>query len=330
VAQTIPWSWYSDPEILRREQERIFRSSWQYVGHDGMVAEDGDQFAVDAGDVPVLVVRDADTVRAFLNVCRHRGSQLLEAPASAKTIQCPYHAWTYGLDGRLRAAPRADREADFDREELALVELRLEPWGQLLFVNPDADAPPLADTLGPLRELVPLDGLAFRLRDEYELAANWKIASENFLECYHCPVAHKGFSAAFEVSPDTYRLEATTDHVLSQFAPSRTDGEGHFHFVWPNLKLSVYPGPPNLSIGPLLPVGPERSRGYLDYFFGPDADEGWIEELLAFDRQVGAEDRVLVERVQRGVRSGLIEHGRLLPESEQLVSRFQQLVRAAL
>jgi phenylpropionate dioxygenase-like ring-hydroxylating dioxygenase large terminal subunit len=328
--QTLPWSWYTDPEVLRREQERIFRSAWQYVGHGGMVAEHGDQLASEAGDVPVLVVREGEELRAFLNVCRHRGSQLVEGSGNGKSIQCPYHAWTYGLDGSLRAAPRADREAGFDAEGLSLVELRLEQWGPLLFVNPDAEAPPLLETLGPVPELVPLDGLTFHVRDDYELGANWKIACENYLECYHCPVAHKGFSAAFEVSPDSYRLEPTGEHVLSQFAPSKDDGEGQFHFVWPNLRINVYPGPGNVSVGPMLPAGPERSRGYLDYFFAPDADEGWIEELMAFDRQVGAEDRVLVERVQRGVRSALIEHGRLLPESEQLVARFQQLVRAAL
>ena len=328
--QTLPWSWYTDPDVHRREQERIFRSAWQYVGHEGMAAEDGDRFAAAAGDVPVLVARDGETVRAFLNVCRHRGSQLVEGSGNGKSIQCPYHAWTYGLDGSLRAAPRADREADFDAEGLSLVELRLERWGPLLFVNPDTEAQPLLETLGPVPELVSLDGLDFHVRDDYELDANWKIACENYLECYHCPVAHKGFSAAFEVSPDSYRLEPTGEHVLSQFAPSKDDGEGQFHFVWPNLRINVYPGAGNVSVGPMLPAGPERSRGYLDYFFAPDADEGWIEELMAFDRQVGAEDRVLVERVQRGVSSALIEHGRLLPESEQLVARFQELVRAAL
>ena len=330
MADTLPWSWYSDPEVLRREQERIFRSAWQYVGHEAMAAEPGDRFAAEAGDVPVLVVNDGDTLRAFLNVCRHRGSQLEDGARNGKSIQCPYHAWTYGLDGRLLAAPRAEREADFDPADLALVELRLERWGPLLFVNPDREAAPLAEVLGPLPDLVPLDGLVFRLRDDYELAANWKIASENFLECYHCPVAHKGFSAAFEVSPEAYRLETPSSLVMSQFAPSRTEGQGQFHFVWPNLKLNVYPGPANLSVGPLLPAGPGRSRGYLDYFFEPDADEIWIEELLAFDRQVGDEDRALVERVQRGVRSGLVEHGRLMPQSEQLVAHFQELVRAAL
>jgi phenylpropionate dioxygenase-like ring-hydroxylating dioxygenase large terminal subunit len=328
--RTLPYSWYTDPEVLRREQERIFRTAWQYVGHEGVVADDGDQFAAEAGGVPVVVVRDGATLRAFLNVCRHRGSQLVEGSGNGKSIQCPYHAWTYALDGSLRAAPRADLEAGFDSAGLSLVELRLEQWGPLLFVNPDRDAQPLLKTLDPVPELVPLDGLQFRLRDDYELEANWKIACENYLECYHCPVAHKGFSAAFEVSPDSYRLEPTGELVLSQFAPSKGDGEGQFHFVWPNLRINIYPGAGNVSVGPMLPAGPERSRGFLDYFFAPDADETWIEELMAFDRQVGAEDRVLVERVQRGVRSALLEHGRLLPESEQLVARFQELVRSAL
>ena len=330
AARTTPWSWYSDPEVLRREQEMIFRRSWQYVGHAGRAERVGDRFAAWAGEVPVLVVRAEDGLRAFLNVCRHRGSLLVEGEENRASIQCPYHAWTYGLDGSLRAAPRSEREGAFDPAELSLVPLRLETWGPFLFVNPDPDARPLAETLGRLPELLPLDGLMFHIRDDYELAANWKIGCENYLECYHCPVAHKGFSAAYETDPDTYRLEAVADHVLSQFAPSKGAGEGQFHFVWPNLKLNVYAGTPNLSIGPLLPAGPERSTGYLDYFFAPDADPGWIEELLEFDREVGGEDRALVERVQKGVRSGLVAEGNLLGESEQLVARFQELVAGAI
>ena len=330
LARSVPWSWYSDPEVLRLEQERIFRRAWQYVGHDGRAAEVGARFAAWAGDVPVLVVRTDDGLRAFLNVCRHRGSLLVEGDGAQASIQCPYHAWTYGLDGSLRAAPRSEREPDFDGSELSLVPLLLESWGPFLFVNPDENAPPLAETLGPLPELLSVDELVFRSRDDYELAANWKIGCENYLECYHCPVAHKGFSAAYDVDPDSYRLEPSGKHVLSQFAPAHGTGEGQFHFVWPNLRLNVYAGTANLSIGPLLPAGPERSTGFLDHFFAPDADQHWVEELLAFDRQVGAEDSVLVERVQQGVRSGLLEEGRLLGESEQLVARFQELVGGAL
>jgi phenylpropionate dioxygenase-like ring-hydroxylating dioxygenase large terminal subunit len=330
MAQSLPWSWYSDPDVLRREQERIFRRAWQYVGHSGRVPEVGDRFSAWAGEIPVLVVRAEEGVRAFLNVCRHRGSLLVDGEGNGKSVQCPYHAWTYDLDGSLRAAPRSDREPDFETEGLSLVPLRTSAWGPFLFGNPDEEAPPLVETLGALADLVPVDSLVFHSRDDYELAANWKIACENYLECYHCPVAHKGFSAAYDVDPDEYRLERSSDHVLSQFAPSRGEGEAQFHFVWPNLKLNAYAGTPNLSIGPLLPAGPERSTGFLDYFFAPDADPGWVDELLEFDRQVGAEDRVLVERVQKGVRSGLIDEGRLLGESEQLVARFQELVAGAI
>jgi phenylpropionate dioxygenase-like ring-hydroxylating dioxygenase large terminal subunit len=329
AVRTLPWSWYSDPDVLRREQERIFRHAWQYVGHTGRVEQVGDRFAAWAGEIPVLVVRAEDGLRAFLNVCRHRGSLLVDGEGTGRSVQCPYHAWTYDLDGSLRAAPRSDREPGFESEGLSLVKMRLETWGPFLFVNPDDEAPPLADTLGPVTDLVPVDDLVFHVRDDSELEANWKIACENYLECYHCPVAHKGFSAAYDVDPDEYRLEPIAEHVLSQFAQSRREGEAQFHFVWPNLRLNAYAGTPNLSIGPLLPAGPERSTGYLDYFFAQDADPAWVEDLLEFDRQVGAEDRVLVERVQKGVRSGIVAEGHLLGESEQLVARFQELVTAA-
>ena len=109
AVRTLPWSWYSDPDVLRREQERIFRRAWQYVGHTGRVEQVGDRFAAWAGDIPVLVVRGEDGVRAFLNVCRHRGSLLVDGEGTGKSVQCPYHAWTYDLDGSLRAAPRSDR-----------------------------------------------------------------------------------------------------------------------------------------------------------------------------------------------------------------------------
>jgi phenylpropionate dioxygenase-like ring-hydroxylating dioxygenase large terminal subunit len=330
MERTLPWNWYFEPEILRREQETIFRRAWQYVGHLGQVGEPGSYFAGRAGDVPVVVTRPADgELRAFLNVCRHRGSVLVEGDGKRATLQCPYHAWTYGLDGALRAAPRSDETAP--REELGLLPLRVDTWGPFVFVNPSGDGESLRDTLGDLWEALPLDGLEFHHRVEYELESNWKIACENFLECYHCAVAHPAFSAVVDVSPEEYRLEEHPWH-LSQYAHLRDNGDarGQFHFVWPNLKLNVYPGRPNLSIGPVWPEGPERSRGFLDYFFAPGEDETWIRDLLELDDQVGREDTALVERVQRGVRSGVLAEGRLLGESERLIARFDGLVREAL
>jgi len=326
---TLPFSWYSDPEQLRREQRLVFARSWQYAGRAAEVSEPGSFLATWAGDVPILVVRDREgALRAHLNVCRHRGSLLVEGCGRRETIQCGYHAWTYDLDGSLRAAPRSDREPGFDPADWSLVPASVDTWGPFLFVNPDPGAAPLADTLGELPDLlarvIDVDSLAFHSCVRSDLAANWKIAVENFLECYHCPTAHPGFSAAVDVHPDRYVLEPH-ETFAAQLCAARDDGSGgQFHLVWPNTAINVFPGPANLSIGPILPAGAERTTRYLDYFFAPDADAATLAEFFAFDDQVGAEDTALVEAVHRGMRSGLVEHGRLLLSSEALVHAFQR------
>jgi choline monooxygenase len=344
--RTIPWSWYTDPAVLELEHRRIFRRSWQYVGRQDELAETGSFVATRVADVPILLVRDElGTLRAFLNVCRHRGSLLREGAGKRATIQCPYHAWTYGLDGSLKSAPRLDRESDADQAELGLVTLPLETWGPLVFVSADREAGPLADFLGGVPERmasagIELDSLRFVQRSKSELACNWKIAAENFLECYHCQVAHPGFSAVMDVSPDAYLLDADGGRMSQQspprpeprgaYDPSGEIERGQFHLLFPGTVVNVMPGRPNLTIGPIVPLAAERTHRFLDYFVAEDADAAWIEEALAFDEQVGAEDRALVERVQSGVRAGLIEEGRLLPESERLIVHFQGLVVDAL
>lgn len=343
---TLPWSWYTDPAVLHLEHERVFRRSWQYVGHASEVSEPGSFAATRVGDVPVVLVRDEEgAIRAFLNVCRHRGAVVCDGSGRRATLQCPYHAWTYALDGRLLAAPRLEREGRDDREKLGLLPLRLETWGPFLFVNPDPDAVPLSEVLEDVPERIAGAGidvtsLRFVQRAESELDANWKIVSENFLECYHCPTAHPGFAAVMDVSPESYLLE-THAWRMTQHGPPRAEprgsydpsGEverGQFHLFFPGTVVNVMPGRPNLSIGPILPLGPERTYRFLDYFVAPDADEAWIREMLEFDSQVGVEDRALVERVQAGIRSGLLDGGRLMPESERLVAHFQALVADAL
>ena len=184
-----------------------------------------------------------------------------------------------------------------------------------------------------LPELLDPSVLVFRERTGFELAANWKVAVENYLECYHCPVAHKGFSALVDVDPDAYRLEVSNG-LLSQYGERRREGSGEptcqFHLVWPALKVIVYPGEANLSIGPVWPTGPEQAAGFLDYFFGADVSDETARELIEFDDQVGREDRGLVEAVQRGLRSGLIDHGRLLLDSERLIDAFQERLASLL
>jgi len=333
MTATLPFAWYSDEEQLRRERSRIFARSWQYAGRAEQVAEPGSFLAADAGGVPILVTRDdAGALRAFLNVCRHRGAVLTEGCGTRATIQCHYHAWTYGLDGSLRAAPRSEREAGFEPAEWSLVPASAGIWGPFLFVNPDPDAAPLEEWLGDLPAIlgrdVDLDGLVFHSRVEFGAHANWKIVVENFLECYHCPTAHPAFSDEVDVHPDRYLLEPHPTFA-AQFCRAKGTGElGQFHLLYPNTGLNVFPGPPNLSIGPIGPNGPNRTERFLDYFFAPDADPAWREEFFAFDDQIGREDTALVESVHRGAASGLLEHGRLLLGSEPLLAAFQDWVAA--
>jgi nitrite reductase/ring-hydroxylating ferredoxin subunit len=340
VETTLPYGWYTDPEILRREEERIFRPAWQYVGHSGQLASPG-YFATEVGRTPVVVTCDRDGVmRGFVNVCRHRGFALAEGEQRRETLQCPYHAWTYGLDGSLRKAPRSEDEPDFPQDELGLVPIAVGTWGPFVFANVARDPEPLADALGSLpaqiEELgLDIDSLVHHSRWEAEIEANWKIVCENFLECYHCQVAHPGFSEVIDVSPEAYLL-SSDGRLSTQHGPLRTaapTGElprSQFHFLWPNLEINVFPGRPNISIGPSVPRTTERTYRFLDYFFGPDVEQAWIDDLMAFDDQVGREDAKLVAGVQRGVSSGAIERGVVMSRSEQLIGHFQTLTAAAL
>jgi choline monooxygenase len=341
---TIPWSWYSDPSILELELERIFRCSWQYAGHLGDLQGPGSYFPSVTGPVPMVITMDADGVlRGFVNVCRHRGAIVATEAARRGTLQCPYHAWTYNLDGRLRAAPRAGGDPAFDAGCLGLLPVAVDTWGPFVFANPDAEAEPLASALGDLPEVVAAHGLdvgmlRFNGRFTYEINANWKIAVENYLECYHCSVNHPGLVEVI----DERRLELeTTGLRTSQFYPAHphslegrgpidVHGElagGQNHLWFPNLKFNVLPGPPNLSIGPLWPTGPASCAGYLDYWFAEDVEQNWIDDLFELDTKVGDEDTALVEAAHRGTSSGMIERGWVLGGTETLIGRFQEYVR---
>jgi choline monooxygenase len=348
---TLPASWYSDPAVLRLEQEAIFARSWQYAGRADLVAEPGSYLTGMAGHIPVVVVRDREgTLRAFVNVCRHRGHIVAEGAGRRSSLQCPYHAWTYALDGTLRRAPRSEREADFDPTAFSLLPAAVDEWGPLVFVNPDPDAGPLEEALGPLPELVArtgldLDRLRFRERSEWEIASNWKIAIENYLECYHCPVAHPGFSQVIDVDADAYELRSE-GLVSSQFGtvrasalagvtgasydPNGSAGQAQYHLLWPNVTLNIDPGPGNMSVDSTRPLGPDRCVGASDYFFYEDVSDESARQMMEFAAQVAREDAALVESVHAGLASGMVPQGRLLVSSEHLLQHFQGLVHQAL
>ncbi len=294
--------------------------------------------------VPVVLTRDGEgTIRALGNVCRHRGAVLCEVPGPARSLRCPYHGWTYGLDGSLRAAPRSDRETDFDAAAHPLGELALGRWGPFLFVSP-GNAPPFDDVLADLPDLVAragieVDKLRFLRRSTGEYRANWKVCVENFLECYHCRVAHPSFARVIATGPDDYVLDTAPTFSTQYgpvsggddgFDPGGPIGRSQFHLLYPGTTINIMPGHPNLSIGPVIPTGPQSTHRYLDYFVGPDVDDEWIEGMLAFDDRVGAEDLALVESVQRGMASGLHEHGTLFVDSEGLIAHFNEYIRRAL
>jgi choline monooxygenase len=341
---TLPASWYgADPEIHRLELERIFSRSWQYAARTAEFEESGSYVATQVGRVPVVVVRDEEgELRGYVNVCRHRGHLVASGSGRRATLQCP---WTYGLDGCLRAAPRSEREPGFDFDAYSLLPVSVDAWGPFVFVNPDPDAAPLAEALGRIPEYlaeggIDVERLRFRERLEWSSPTNWKVGIENYLECYHCPVAHPSFSKLIDVDPDEYLLRSE-GLVSSQFGPLR-DGEpgfdyprgevkrAQYHLLWPSLTINVDPGPPNLSLDTWVPVGPHEVKGVSDYFFGEDVSEEEADEIRAFGLQVAAEDMALVESVQKGLDSGMVPYGRLLTTSEHLIQHFQRLVYEAL
>ena len=342
--ETLPATWYTDPAYFAREQARIFRRSWQYVGLTEQVARPGDFFTARAGDVPIIVARDKQgELRGHVNVCRHRGSQLVNVEQGNRaTLQCGYHAWTYNLDGSLRAAPGMRDEPEFDTACYALVPVQVAAWGPFIFANPDRAAPPLADMLGELPAMVEATGLRLgaihrKVRRTYDIAANWKVVLDNYLECYHCPLAHPGFSDLIDLK--SYSVAEYEYFSTQAGPPTKTaqqgkaglydiSGEvkaGFYAFLWPNFTLNIYPGPGNVSLNLFLPVDTHRTLAIYEYCFAESVPEQEIEDFTRFIDQVQEEDVVLCESVQRGMRSGFFDRGRLM-RSERALAHFQKLV----
>jgi choline monooxygenase len=330
--ETLPSAWYVDAAQLDTELERVFDRSWQYAGPAALVAEPGSYLTARAGRVPIVVTRDEEgRLNAFVNVCRHRGAEVArERNGKRKSLQCHYHAWTYGLDGRLRAAPRTE---GIDLEDVALPRAGVGLWGPFVFVNPDAEAAPLADALGELPAIVaeagvPLDAIRPRRSASYEIQANWKLVVDNYLECYHCPVAHPGFSRAFDV--DDYTLsEHPTFSVQRAPSNEHSGAEGLYAYLWPNFTVNVYPGPGNVSVNLFSPLAADRTLAQFEYYLAAEVGEAEADEFVAFVDQVQREDTELCESAQRGLRSGRLERGLLVPGREDGLRHFQSLVAKA-
>lgn len=348
--QSLGARWYTDPAIAQLEIERLFRRSWSYVGPLSELANVGDYIATYVGNIPVAVVRNDKGLSAFVNVCRHRRHEVMKGRGTARTLRCGYHAWTYDLEGCLKAAPRTAQEPGFKMDDFPLLKLRVETLGPWAFVNVGENAPSLASQFGALPKIIgdagiDLGALKLHSRVEWDSDANWKTMLENYLECYHCPVAHPGFSAAIDVRPGSYKAEAQglllsqVGHVRPEIAAVKEgvklyDAKGQvtqaqYHLLFPNMTININPGFPNLSIDTWRSDGPLRTVGMSEQYFAPGVDPQFALDLIEFNRQVGEEDDVLTSSVQRGLNAGIPEHGRFLTDAERLVGTFQRLVAEA-
>jgi Rieske 2Fe-2S family protein len=347
---------YFSDEIWRRERDRIFSAEWVCVGRAEEVPEPGDYLLLDLVGESLLLVRSrAGELRGFYNVCRHRGCRLVlggptrpDAPSSSTpsgrfggAIRCPYHAWTYTLDGELRTAPYLDEEDGFTRADFPLHPVGVDLWGGFVFVHLEpagaaADGRTLLRQLGPVPERLgryPLAELRTSHRITYQVNANWKVMLENYNECYHCAGVHPelckvvpAFRERGGASLDwdrgvphrdgawTFTHSGTTARApfpgLSDDERTRHKGE----LIYPNFMVSL--SADHVAAFTLWPEGPERTTIVCDFLFHPDeiAKPGFDpSDAVEFWDLVNRQDWTICEGVQSGMRSRRFEQGFYAP-----------------
>jgi choline monooxygenase len=327
---------YLGAGMLERDFDRVFSRSWQLLAHESRLADTGDHVVASVGRTPLLIVRGADArLRAFANVCRHRAGPLALCDGrGARALHCKYHGWSYDLEGRLRHAPEMGGARDFDTGEIRLPQFRVGSWQGLVFVALDESAPPLDVVYGGIAErIAPIDlaGMEFLHSDAYEIACNWKVYVDNYLEGYHLPYVHPGLSKVLDYR--VYSTELFTWYSL-QHSPLRAnagiygDGEAFYYFVYPNVMLNIMPG--RLQVNRVLPAGPDRCRVEFDYYYAADAEaRARVDRDREFSDEIQQEDVAICEAVQRGLASGHYAPGRLCPRRESGLWHFQNLLRQA-
>jgi phenylpropionate dioxygenase-like ring-hydroxylating dioxygenase large terminal subunit len=351
---TLPARYYISREIYGLEKDAIFYKSWHYAGHISQVTEPREYFTAKIHDQGLFVAHGRDgVIRAFYNVCAHRGHELLSGAGKKTVITCPYHSWAFDFNGDLVKARNSENVEGFDKSEFTLKEIRLEVFCGMIMVNLDPDAKPFAEEYAGLedeiRQYMPsVDTLSFAQRDTFDVASNWKVLIDNFLECYHCAGAHKDFVDL--VNMDTYRT-ITHKRYSSQCAaaPVSTKSSAYSFekgdvdfgyagfFVWPNITIWLYPGEANMSVLNMNPTGPERTTEYQDWFTPGGVMSVQLKEAADYQKDVlQPEDIGLCESVQRGLQSKAYNQGRFIVDadktelSEHAVHHFQKMILQSL
>jgi phenylpropionate dioxygenase-like ring-hydroxylating dioxygenase large terminal subunit len=329
-AFTLPGSFYTDPRIFALEARAVFGRTWQMIGRAAQVERPGQFIAAEVGGERVVVVRGDDGVlRAFFNVCRHHAAAVVTSPEGcAERLKCPYHGWTYGLDGALRTTPEFDGVEGFDRAANGLVPLKVDTWEKFVFVNLDPGATPLRAYLGRLADdVLPLrfDTLQFVERREYVLRCNWKVFVDNYLDGgYHVPYLHKGLNAI--LSFKEYTIE-TADRFCLQSSPAAGDalrrGTAKYYWLYPNLMLNWYEG--YLDTNLVVPLDLDRMKVVFEFYFagGPEGDE---RKSIDVSERIQDEDHAICESVQKGLASRAYGAGRLSVRREAGERLFHQLL----
>ncbi len=339
---------YTEPQWADAEVRAIFARTWQWICHVEKLAQPGSYLSATVAGMPVVVVRDREgELRAFYNVCKHRAHELVSGSGTTRNLVCPYHAWTYDLTGRLKAARRANRMEDFDTSSICLDSIGVEEFGGFVYVNLDPTAAPLAEQAGDLaaeidRWAPDVASLTLAKRLRYTFRSNWKNVVDNFLECYHCHIAHPEFVDLVDMG--TYDVK-THGIWSSHFAEAgkaantaydvadATVTQHAVWWLWPNTCLLRYPGRGNFMVLQILPDGPDRTLETWDFYLEtaePNAAE--LEAVRYVDEVLQVQDIALVESVQRGMSTPAFDQGRIVFDpaggglSEHGVHHFHGLV----
>ena len=367
LAHTLTPEAYRSTAYFEIERERVFATSWVCVGYTSQLAEPGDTLVASVGDQPIFVVRDRQrSLRAFYNVCRHRGSQLVEGNGKNELIRCPYHAWGYSLEGKLLGTPyfqgldvpEAARQfydtsevKEFRKEDYGLLPVPVDSWGCFVFVNLDPQARPLAEWLGDLPQRYgryPLSELRLIKRKRFDIRANWKLIAENFMEYYHLPWVHPELTTVSRVKEhhrqqgpgmytgmDTSPLTPNPDSVLWAELPTMPGLDetqvqsAYWIYLFPNLALFLLPN----YLFTLLtrPDGVGSTVESADLLVHPDAlraerAEEKLSATFEYWDMVNRQDIAAVERVQRGIQARSYPGGRMCFRFEEPIHRFQNMV----
>lgn len=343
-AETIPGEWYTDPRVAELERRTVFSRTWQMVCRADQVAVPGQYVTATVAGEPVVVVRGSDdALRGFFNVCRHHAAAVMTEPCGRATqLRCPYHGWTYGLDGGLRSGPDLEGMEAFDLAQNGLRPVSVATWEKLVFVHLDPDPTPLLDFVGDMAEQVrPLDlgALSFCERRTWELACNWKVFVDNYLDGgYHVPFLHKGLNSILDYK--AYTIENFGRVCLQkspidaaggeQMTASVRRGQALYYWLYPNLMLNWYEG--YLDTNLVLPLGVDRTLVVFDFYFadvGPEAAERNRRSMDVSER-IQDEDHAICESVQRGLSSRAYRAGRLSVRREAGEHLFHRLLAADL